>query len=96
MCEMLDNVYVTYREVYFLGDINIDCLSSGCSLKRKLQTVTNAYNLVQVINQPTRVVTNSTEIKSTCIDHDFTNAAEICLKAVSKSIGCSEHNVEAI
>jgi hypothetical protein len=27
-------------------------------------------------------------MKSSCIDHIFTNAAEICFKAVSKSIRC--------
>jgi hypothetical protein len=30
---------------------------------------------------------------STCIDHIFTSAAELCFKAVSKSIGCSDHNI---
>jgi hypothetical protein len=54
MCEMLDNVCDIHREVYLLGDLNIDYLSSGCPLKRKFQTVTSACNLVQVINQPTR------------------------------------------
>ena len=36
MCERL--VCDINREVYFLGDLNIDWLSSGCPLKRKLQT----------------------------------------------------------
>ena len=63
----------------------------------KLQTVTSACNLVQVISQSTRVVTNSTGMNSsTCIDHICTNAAEICLKTVSRSIGCSDHNIVAI
>jgi hypothetical protein len=97
MCEMLDNECDINREVSCLGDLNIDWLSSGCLLKRELQTVTSACNLVQFINQPTRVVTNSTGMKSsTCIDHIFTNAAEICLKAASKSIGCSDDNIVAI
>jgi hypothetical protein len=61
------------------------------------KTVTSACNLVQVVSQPTRVVTNSTRIKSsTSIDHIFTNTAEMCFKAVSKSIGCSDHNILAI
>jgi hypothetical protein len=30
---------------------------------------------------------------STCIDHIFTNAADICFKAVSKSKGCIDHNI---
>ena len=33
---------------------------------------------------------------STCIDHIFTNAADICFKLDSKSIGCSDHNITAI
>jgi hypothetical protein len=59
--------------------------------------ITSACILVQVISQPTRVVTNSTGMKSsTCMDHVLTNTAEICFKAVSKSIGCSDHNIVAI
>jgi hypothetical protein len=97
MCEMLDNVCDINREVYFLGDLNIDWLSSSCPLKKMLQTVTSACKLVQVVSQPTRVFTNSTGMKaSTCIDHIFTNAAEFVLKAVSRSIGCSDHNIVAI
>jgi hypothetical protein len=37
MCEMLDNVCDINREVYFLGDLNIDWLSSSCPLKKKVQ-----------------------------------------------------------
>ena len=65
MCEMLDNVCDIKREVYFLGDLNIDWLSTSCPLKKKFQTVTSACNLVQVISQPTRVVINSTGMTST-------------------------------
>lgn len=32
----------------------------------------------------------------TCIDHIFTNASELCSKAVSVPIGCSDHNLGAI
>ena len=95
-CKYLgNNICDINREVYFLGDLNVDWLSSNCPLRKKLQTVTSACNLGQVVSQPTMVVTNSTGIKSsTCIDHIFTNAADICFKAVSKSIGCSDHMVE--
>ena len=97
MCEMLDNVCDINREVYSLGDLNIDWLSSSCPLKKKLQTVTSACNLFQVISQHTRVVTISMGMKSwTCVGHIFTNAAEMCLTAVSRSIGCSDHSIIAI
>jgi hypothetical protein len=79
-------MYVISTERY-IYDLNIDWVSSSCPLKKTLQTVTSIYNLVQAISQPTGVFTNSTGIKSsTCIDHSFTNAAEICIKADSKSI----------
>ena len=90
-------MYVVSTEVHFLGDLNIDTLSSSCPFKKKLKTVTSACNLAQVISQPTRVDTNSTGMKSSiCIDHIFTDAAEMCFKTVSKSIGCSDRNIVAI
>lgn len=48
-------------------------------------------------NKPTRIWRKSdgTQI-STCIDHIFTNAAELCSKAVSVPVGCSDHNLVAI
>ena len=97
MCEMLDNISDINREVYFLGDLNIDWLSSSCPLKKKRQTVTSACNLEQVVSQPTRIVTNSTGMKSsTCIDQMFTNASDIFFKSISRSIGRSDHNIIAI
>ena len=91
MCGMLDSVCYVKREVYFLGDLNIDWFSSSCLLQRKLLTVTSASNLVQDINQRTRVYTNKT-----CIDHIFTNTVEHCFKAVSVPFGCSDHSIVAI
>ena len=76
VCEMLESVYDVNREVYFLGDLNIDWFSSSCQLKRKF--LTSACNLVQVIIQPTRVFTNTTGTRSsTCIDHIITNAVQL-------------------
>ena len=84
---MLDRVCDVNRKVYFLGDLNIDWFSS----------VTSACNLVEVIKQPTRVFTDTTGTRSsTCIDHIFTNTVELCSKAVSIPIGCSDHNIVAI
>jgi hypothetical protein len=81
--------------VHLRRDLKIDFHQAAHSRKKR-QTVTSAYNLIQVVSQPTRVVTNSTGIKSACIDHIFTNAAEMCFKVVSKSVGCSDHNLVAI
>ena len=41
--------------------------------------------------------TNTTGTRSsTCIDHICTNTVELCSKAVSVPIGCSDHNIVAI
>jgi hypothetical protein len=94
---MLDSICDVNREVYFLRELNIDWFSSSCPLKRKLLTVTSACNLVQVISQPTRLFTNTTGTRSsTCTDHIFTNIVELCSKAVSIPIGCSDLNIVAI
>ena len=91
ICATLDNVCDANREVKFLGDLNRDWFSSSCLLKRKLLTGTSFCNLAQVIDQPTEVFANSTgTTSSTCIDHIFTNAAELCSKVVSIPIGCSD------
>ena len=49
------------------------------------------------VNQPTKVFTNTTGTRlSTCIDYIFTNTVQLCSKAVSVPIGCSDHNIVAI
>ena len=95
---MLDSVCDVNREVYFLGDLNIEYtfIKSRCVLRRKLLTVTSACNLVQDINQPTRVFTNTTGTRpSTCINHIFTNTVELCSIAVSVPIGYSGYIQES-
>ena len=97
MCAMLDYGCDVNREVYFLGDLNIDWLASSNPLKRKLLTVTNTCNMNQVITQPARVRTKSVgSVTSTSIDHIFTKAAELCSKAISDYIFCSDHNIVII
>jgi hypothetical protein len=69
-CAVVDSVCDVNRGVYCLGDLNIDWLASSCPLKRKLLTVTNACAMTQVLNQATRVHTNSVvSVTYTCIDH---------------------------
>jgi hypothetical protein len=97
MCEMLDSVCDVNRKVYFLEDLNIDWFSLSCPLNKKLLTVTTACSLVQVINQPTRVFTNTTGTRSSrCINNIFYNTVELCSEAVSVPIGYSDHNIVAI
>lgn len=92
--QYLDNsvVHVMKTEIYVLGDRNINFLASSCPLTI---TITSVCNLIQVINQSTRVHTNKTgTVSSTCIDHMYINAAELYSKAVS--IGFGDHNSVSI
>lgn len=76
ICDMLDHVCDTRFEVYFKGDLNIDWNSVNCSKKLKLEACTATCGLTQLINKPTRIMKRKNDtVKSSCIDHIFTNAA---------------------
>lgn len=97
LCEMIDNVCDSQNEIYLLGDFNISWMSKDCHLKRQLVNTTNACNLEQVVNVPTRIQINSTGKRtSSCIDLIFTNVKEMCTKGISIPVGCSDHNIVAI
>ena len=83
ICTMLQKVSDTDREIYFLGDVNVDWLSKNCPMKRKLNDTATVCNLVQMINIPTRINLNKSGVlSSTCIDHLFTNSADKCSKSI--------------
>ena len=76
---MLENVTDNDNDICILGDMNIDWLSSNCTLKRKLSNAATLCNLSQVIGVPTRInVNRDGMVTSTCIDHFFTNCSEKC------------------
>ena len=57
----------------------------------------DACNRSQMISQPTRVFTNTAgHTYAACIDHIYTNIPQCCTKAVSRSVGFSDHNIMAI
>ncbi len=94
---MLDKVCDLGNEVYCLGDLNIDWKSSNCPLKERLQSVTNACNLIQIVDRPTRICMRKDGHKSeTCIDYIFTNFSHLCSKVSSVTVGCSDHNLVVV
>ena len=97
ICMMLENVTDNGNDIYMLGDMNIDWLSSNCTLKKKLSNAATLCNLSQVIGVPTRInVNRDGRVTSTCTDHFFTNCSEKCSKAVSVPVGFSDHNIVAL
>lgn len=97
ICTMLDKVCDTKYEIYFLGDLNIDWHLNNCLLKNKLFSLTEICNLSQVVKKSTRVSYRSDGTKiATCIDLIFTNAADLCSKAISMPVGFSDHNLVSV
>ena len=96
ICNLIDNISDKNKELFMLGDFNIDYLSSDCHLKKKLLSKVNTFNLTQVVDQPTRVFIKTGTKSSTCIDHIYTYVPEHCSKSISLSIGFSDHNLVAI
>ena len=59
LCIMLDKATEENRELYWLGDLNIDWLNDNCPLKNKLKSMTDTCGLSQLMYQPTRISSNS-------------------------------------
>ncbi len=54
-------------------------------------------NRKQLITQPTIISRKVNNVStSSCIDLMFTNNQELCSKALSVTVGCSDHNLIAI
>ena len=97
MCEMLDSACCTNLELYFMADMNVNWELLSCPMRRKLVDICAASGLTQAMNKPTRISFNNDGRRvATCIDHLYLNTPEICSKAISMPIGCSDHNLIAI
>lgn len=97
MCELLDSACSTNYELYFMADMNVDWKSLSCPLRKKLTDTCAVSGLTQVIDRPTRIsFNNKGEKVATCIDHLYLNTPEVCSKALSVPVGCSDHNLIAI
>lgn len=82
------------NEIYFLGDLNIDWNMTFCSIKEMLISITNASNLVQMVDKLTGICMRRDGTKSsTLINHVFTNCSNLCSKSLPIPVGCSDHNL---
>lgn len=94
ICENIDLVSAQNKDFFLLGDFNIDWFAKQCSMRKKLTTMSNACNLKQIVNEPTRISMKGA-CTATCIDHIFTNVHNLCSPVVSIGVGCSDHNLIA-
>lgn len=84
------------KDIFLLGDLNIDWFSINCPLCKKLISMADACGLGQVVTQPTRMSTTSGVNNWTYIDHIFINIQELSSRAVSGAVGCTDHNLTAL
>lgn len=68
---ILSMLVVEYDGIIILGDLNVNLLSDS-TLGASLKSLFDSFNLVQVINQPTRVTANSESlIDVICLSNDI-------------------------
>ena len=97
ICAMMDKASEENREMYVLGDYNVDWLSNKCPSKNILKSNADTCGLAQLVTQPTRISVNQAGAKTAkCIDHIYTNNPALCSKSVSIPVGFSDHNAVAI
>ena len=82
----ITEAYLEGRQLTIMGAFNVDLLANNAHVKSWLELVEN-FPLHQIINEPTRVSSNST----TLVDHVFTSSyAKVRAVKVPK-IGLSDH-----
>ncbi|MGL5507016.1 MAG: endonuclease/exonuclease/phosphatase family protein [Paraclostridium sp.] len=97
ICESMDRATDENKDMFLLGDFNIDWFAKTCSLTKKLSSMAEVCNLTQMVTQPTRIgMKTNCVCTSSCIDLIFTNIQDLCSKAVSVAVGCSDHNLIAL
>ena len=75
------------KEIYILGDFNIDFGSKASLLYRSYMGVVNLFNLRQIIDKPTRITDNS----CTILDHILTNSVGKLVNSGVFDYGVSDH-----
>lgn len=97
ICEMLEKVSEENKEIFLLGDMNINWFDTQCSVRKEIGSICSACNLTQIIMVPTRVKVNVAGVKtSSCIDHSYTNVPELCSNIISVPVGFSDHNLVGV
>lgn len=75
------------KEVILVGDFDANWKDQ--TNRKRLKSLTNSFDLIQLIKEPTRI-TNSSE---TCIDLVFSNKHERIQKTFNIVTGLSDHNM---
>ena len=86
LIQLIDN---ENKEVYILGELNINLLEPNLSTGKKLQEIMELYQLTQIINDPTRI----TEYTKSLIDVCITSSPEKIISTGVIHLGISDHSL---
>ena len=64
---LLSNVDNEDKEIYLLGDLNCNLLDTTNFAAKKLASIMEIYQLIQVIDKPTRITESSASLLNVCI-----------------------------
>ena len=77
------------REFYILGDLNCNWLQPADPVTKRLKTFCDLYQLLQLINEPTRI----TETSSSLLDVVITSHPERIINSGVSHLGLSDHSL---
>ncbi len=86
LIQLVDN---ENKEIYILGDLNINLLLQNVSIVKKLQEIMELYQLTQIINDPTRL----TEFTKSLLDVCITSSPEKIVSSGVIHLGISDHSL---
>ena len=86
LIQLVDN---ENKEIYILGDLNINLLAQNASICKKLQEIMELYQLTQIINDPTRITESSRSLLDVCI----TSTPEKIISSGVIHLGISDHSL---
>lgn len=70
--EPLEITYLETQSIILMGDININLLDSNSHSASRFNSVINGFNLVQIVNKPTRITeTSESLIDIICVSKDL-------------------------
>ena len=77
------------KQIYILGDLNINLLAPNVSTCKKLKEIMELYQLTQIINDPIRITESTRSLLDVCI----TSSLEKIISSGVIHIGVSDHSL---
>ena len=96
LCSSLDNATNDNKEVFFMGDLNLNWCDNKNSNKAKLLRFTEGYNMIQMVRNATRCSIRNGICTETCIDLIFTSVPQQCSSVCVFPVGWYDHNIVSI